>query len=303
MIIIANERAGFYAQRYVDKIVSYAFPGQEIKWTNDENKATFLVRSHFGTDNYKEEDIPYITFSGESYEVSHRNYPPVFQIDSLLLPENPLSFYIPYAIDGVLYHNFPYPELRKHIDNIRPYFLAYCARNPVQMREELFRLLRTGDKTETAHGLGWCSNTNGFKVPPGTWENLTDIYKDYRFALAMENSSKPGYITEKIINVFVSGAIPIFWGDNQTVLSIFNPAAFVNLNDFADLKSAAKYIIELDADPARREKMRRESVWKDGVVPDLFRIYEKDYIPTTIRQLGDKLKTHLIEKNRMEVSK
>jgi len=48
----------------------------------------------------------------------------------------------------------------------------------------------------------------------GGWggEEIIDTYKNYKFVIAMENIQKDGYITEKNINAFYSGAIPIYWG-------------------------------------------------------------------------------------------
>jgi hypothetical protein len=34
----------------------------------------------------------------------------------------------------------------------------------------------------------------------------------YRFALVMENQRQPGYITEKLLDAFAAGAVPIYWG-------------------------------------------------------------------------------------------
>ena len=40
-----------------------------------------------------------------------------------------------------------------------------------------------------------------------------DYYKHSKFVLAFENSSSPGYCTEKLFHAKVAGAIPIYWGD------------------------------------------------------------------------------------------
>ena len=34
----------------------------------------------------------------------------------------------------------------------------------------------------------------------------------YRYALVMENQRQPGYITEKLLDAFAAGAVPIYWG-------------------------------------------------------------------------------------------
>jgi len=41
---------------------------------------------------------------------------------------------------------------------------------------------------------------------------LVKIYSQYKFVICFENSKTDGYVTEKIFNVFLSGAIPIYDG-------------------------------------------------------------------------------------------
>ena len=41
---------------------------------------------------------------------------------------------------------------------------------------------------------------------------LLRIYNRYKFIICFENSKTPGYVTEKIFNVFLSGSIPIYDG-------------------------------------------------------------------------------------------
>lgn len=41
---------------------------------------------------------------------------------------------------------------------------------------------------------------------------LISIYSQYKFVICFENSKTPGYVTEKIFNVFLSGSIPIYDG-------------------------------------------------------------------------------------------
>ena len=39
--------------------------------------------------------------------------------------------------------------------------------------------------------------------------------QEYNFVLAFENSDLPGYITEKIIDAFKSGSVPLYWGGGE----------------------------------------------------------------------------------------
>lgn len=50
---------------------------------------------------------------------------------------------------------------------------------------------------------------NGTK---NTIKNKTQGLSDYAFSIAIENSQIKGYFTEKIIDCFLTGTIPVYWG-------------------------------------------------------------------------------------------
>ena len=75
-----------------------------------------------------------------------------------------------------------------------------------------------------------------------------EVQKKYKFSIAFENHSFPGYITEKIWHAFISGTIPIYWGCLE-VSNFFNPAAFVNCHDYASFSDVVERIKEIDNDP------------------------------------------------------
>lgn len=60
---------------------------------------------------------------------------------------------------------------------------------------------------------------------PG-WTSAHKLYVDYKFALVMENTKTPGYITEKILNAFIGGCVPVYCG-TEDVFKIFNKDAFI----------------------------------------------------------------------------
>ncbi len=51
--------------------------------------------------------------------------------------------------------------------------------------------------------------------------------KEYKFSLAIENTSSRGYCTEKLVQAYAAGTIPIYWGD-ETVDEQFNTKAFID---------------------------------------------------------------------------
>jgi hypothetical protein len=67
----------------------------------------------------------------------------------------------------------------------------------------------------------------------------------YKFTIAFENSSYPGYTTEKLTEPMLADSLPIYWG-NPVVELDFNPASFVNVMSIGSLDDAADAVVELD---------------------------------------------------------
>jgi len=59
---------------------------------------------------------------------------------------------------------------------------------------------------------------------------LLNVFSKYKFIVVMENTHQEGYITEKIFNVFQSGAIPIYDGAPD-INNFINPESFLSFND------------------------------------------------------------------------
>ena len=65
----------------------------------------------------------------------------------------------------------------------------------------------------------------------GPINSKLEFQKRHKFVIAFENTSTVGYTTEKIVNAFASGAIPIYWG-NPEITKEFNAGSFINCHDF-----------------------------------------------------------------------
>jgi hypothetical protein len=64
--------------------------------------------------------------------------------------------------------------------------------------------------------------------------------KDYRFSIAMENSCADTYFTEKILDCFLTGTIPIYWGTKK-VFDIFDKYGIIWLEDFMLVKNSFNF--------------------------------------------------------------
>lgn len=66
-----------------------------------------------------------------------------------------------------------------------------------------------------------------------------------RFSLAIENNHTPGYSTEKMTDALLARSVPIYSGDPR-IAEVFNPAAFINLDEFATLEEGIEYVKMVD---------------------------------------------------------
>lgn len=87
--------------------------------------------------------------------------------------------------------------------------------------------------------------------------------KEYKFTIAIENSSLPGYSTEKICHPFLAQSLPVYWGD-PNISSDYHPNSFVNLMDYASLEEAVEEIIRLDNDDAAYLEKVTAPFWPYG---------------------------------------
>lgn len=71
--------------------------------------------------------------------------------------------------------------------------------------------------------------------------------RGYKFNIAFENSSFPGYTTEKLMEAYVAQTVPIYYG-NPTVETDFRPESMIRVRDEADIERAVEEIIALDRD-------------------------------------------------------
>jgi hypothetical protein len=61
------------------------------------------------------------------------------------------------------------------------------------------------------------------------WARNRVQYQNYKYCLVVENSEGAGYITEKLINAYLGGCLPIYWGGPMEgyVYEVFNRNSFV----------------------------------------------------------------------------
>ncbi|MUP46865.1 hypothetical protein E0K83_14060 [Gramella sp. BOM4] len=94
-----------------------------------------------------------------------------------------------------------------------------------------------------------------------------DFQSKCKFTIAFENSSSPGYTTEKIMHAFLAGTIPIYWGNPKVNLD-FNPEAFINYHDFNNLQELKSEVIRVDQDKELYEEIMKKPVFRNNMMPE-----------------------------------
>jgi alpha(1,3/1,4) fucosyltransferase len=110
-------------------------------------------------------------------------------------------------------------------------------------------------------------NNIGGPIPGGPRGKI-EFLRQYKFNIAWENRSLPGYTTEKIFEPMVARCLPIYWGDPD-INEHFNPRSFLNRADFPSDEALIEKIIELDMDDAKYlEYLRQPYFYNDQ--PNLY---------------------------------
>jgi len=120
-------------------------------------------------------------------------------------------------------------------------FMTTYANRKTRHRVEFFQKLNRRKKVDSA---GRALNNVGFNVPFGT-QAKHDFLRPYKFYMAFENQSRPGYITEKLVNGMHARCIPIYYGCPR-VAEEFNPKSFLNYHDFPSEEALIDRIMEID---------------------------------------------------------
>jgi hypothetical protein len=78
---------------------------------------------------------------------------------------------------------------------------------------------------------------------PNVLNKKIDGLKNYMFSVAMENGIYNTYYTEKLLDCFLTGTIPIYWGTLK-IKDIFDPDGILFLNSDGTLPEISKEIYE-----------------------------------------------------------
>lgn len=77
------------------------------------------------------------------------------------------------------------------------------------------------------------------RVTGKPFDNIADVYKDYRYAIIVENINTRNYFSEKLTDAIACGCVPIYNGCNRPVVDIFDMKSIPTFSYFSDLVGSA----------------------------------------------------------------
>lgn len=218
--------------------------------TTDINKANILLESVFGSSLTTFKQWKYtIHYSGEFHRRYASKYDIILDSENATTEPNqknivdlPLSAC--YIINKNLLERL---TSRPHINEIKKNdFCCFISSNPnCHVRNRMFEMLNQYKKVDS---YGKVANNMNENITHPWWsDEFLKLIGKYKFIICFENTKKGTYITEKIVNPYLAGIVPIYWGTHH-VKNVFNTESMVFLEDESDdaYYNLANRIIQLD---------------------------------------------------------
>jgi hypothetical protein len=236
----------------------------DLNYTNRLNEADLVVTSVFG--RRKSDPAKTVCFIGENIRPSYAEYSYSLSFD--YDPYGGRNHRLPLwwarlAWDGFEQkprrarsnnHGFeglipikPLLQKRKLDLTLKKEFCAMIAGKAEGLRLNLFSGVSEHRKV---HGFG-----NMFGKP--LRKSKFDVLPEYKFCLCPENSIYSGYTTEKLLDAYAGGTVPIYSGDLGKYHE-FNSNAFINYYDTQNAEDMTQSIKKYDEDDSEYTNIYQE---------------------------------------------
>lgn len=148
-------------------------------------------------------------------------------------------------------------------------FCSFIASQPKGKRMEFISKLLSRGIDEVACGGRLFNNT---PLVPGRGDQIEKIYflRNFQFNVAMENTSYPGYCTEKILHPMMVQSLPVYWGD-PLVGRDFNEESFINCHNYSCDEEIIDEMFRLEADEDAYLHKLSKPWFKNNEFPDCVR--------------------------------
>ena len=151
----------------------------------------------------------------------------------------------------------------------RENFCAALITNPIGFRLHFITQLNKYKKVDMAGRFH--NNVGGFV------KDKIQFLKKYKFSIGMENSEADGYASEKIIDSFLAGTIPIYYGDYM-IDEYINPKSYILIRNEKDIQIKINYIKKIDNDDKLYRSILKEKVFIDDFFVDNIQNERKKFL-------------------------
>ena len=109
-----------------------------------------------------------------------------------------------------------------------------------------------------------------------------ELLRRYRFVLCPENSVSPdgGYVTEKLPQAHIAGAVPLYWGDGAADGEVWNPGRMLLYDDSSGNEALLETMLKLEGDQAFRDHW-----FSQPILAPSAHAWLKDFTATLSRQV------------------
>jgi hypothetical protein len=245
------------------------------------------------SDAHREKHLNYncirIAFAAENVRPDFNSFDYAIGFDHLFFEDR----YIRYPL-YLLYEGSLNKALKKHLSidttilDKKKGFCNFVVSNAKDddIRVKFFHLLSQYKKVDS--GGKYRNNVGG----PITNKFL--FQENYKFSICFENSSTPGYLTEKLIQAAAAKTIPIYWGDPKATYPLrnggggINSRAIINVHEFENFEKIVEHIKLIDQDDELFIKILKEPLFSDDNHEMIFNNELEQFLITIINQENKK---------------
>ena len=169
-----------------------------------------------------------------------------------------------------------YPKKKKFCAAV----ISNCYSNFTKFRLKFINKLNEYKKVDMG---GKCQNNINRTIT-----NKIKFLSYYKFSIAMENSDGDGYLSEKIVDSFLAGTIPIYYGD-YLLDEFINPKSYILIKGEKDIEKKIEYIKKIDNDENLYEEIMKEKpIIDDNFANKIDGVEIKSFLKHIFRQNKNK---------------
>lgn len=234
----------------------------------DSKNPDYVFFTRFDSQIYKYPDAIRIFYNAENFAPDFNLCDYAIGFDEIVFNDRYLRFPLYLIPDYTYYPNDNYAQdltlaLAKNdftedeLSAKEGFCSIVVSRGGCREREAFFDVL--SKYKEIASGGRWRNNIGG------PVDNKREFVRKYKFTIAFENSSTPGYTTEKLMQAFAAKTVPIYFG-NPHIDQEFNTEAFVNVHQYSSWEDVVVAIESIDQDDEKYMQMMQTPAFVDGLI-------------------------------------